>query len=100
MKLMLALLSLIASPAFGQEFTVTTTLVKPLTGPDSPSEMKSFDICGTDIGTMAEVDGTIVIAFGDTFGWQGDNLPEVWAEHAVERDRFHDGRRPLGRGHY
>jgi hypothetical protein len=73
MRAAIALLSLIASSAFGQEFTVTATLVEPLTGPESRSEMKSFDICGTDIGTMAEVNGTIVIAFGDTFGWQGDN---------------------------
>jgi hypothetical protein len=72
MRSILALLSLITSPAFGQEFTVTSTLVKPLSGPEAPSEMKRLDICGTDLGTMAEVGGTIVLAFGDTFGWQGD----------------------------
>lgn len=72
MKALLAVLSFSAWPANGQDFSVTTTLVGPLTGPEAPSEMRSYDICGTDIGTMAEVDGTIVIAFGDTFGWQGD----------------------------
>lgn len=75
MRTAAALLSLIASSAFGQEFSVRTTLVGPLTGPEAPSEMKSLDICGTDIGTMAEVNGTIVIAFGDTFGWHGDICP-------------------------
>jgi hypothetical protein len=72
MKAVLAVLALVASPALAQEFTVTSTLVKPLTGPGAPTEMQKPDICGTDLGTMAEVGGTIVLAFGDTFGWQGD----------------------------
>src|SRR5262245_45912407 len=73
MKAVLAALAMIvSSPAIAQEFTVTSTLVKPLTGPSSPTEMQKPDICGTDLGTMAEVGGTIVLAFGDTFGWQGD----------------------------
>jgi hypothetical protein len=76
-RAILVLLSLITWPAFGQEFTVTSTMVKPLTGPEAPSEMKRFDICGTDIGTMAEVGGKIVMAFGDTFGWQGDTCQRL-----------------------
>jgi hypothetical protein len=71
MRAVFALLSLFACPAFGQEFTVTTTMVKPLTGPEAQSGMQRLDICGTDLGTMAEIGGTIVLAFGDTFGWQG-----------------------------
>jgi hypothetical protein len=46
--------------------------VRALTGPDSPTEMKSLDICGTDLGTMTEVGNRIFFAFGDTFGYQGD----------------------------
>jgi hypothetical protein len=63
---------LLATPAFAAEFTVRSELVKALTGPNAPAEMKKFDICGTDLGTMAEIDGTVVLAFGDTFGWQGN----------------------------
>jgi Domain of unknown function (DUF4185) len=37
--------------------------------------MKARDACGTDLGTMAEVGDTIVLAFGDTFGWMGDTCP-------------------------
>ena len=67
------LATLLASPAaLADGYSVTSELVAPLTGPEAPSEMKSFDLCGTDIGTMAEISGTIVLAFGDTFGWQGD----------------------------
>jgi hypothetical protein len=73
MRAFLAFWVILAWPALGQEFTVKTTMVKPLTGPESPSEMQRFDICGTDLGTMAELDGTIVLAFGDTFGFQGDS---------------------------
>lgn len=74
MKAIVAAVALLAaSPAFAQDYTATSTLVEALTGPDAPADMKGPDICGTDIGTMAEVDGTIVMAFGDTFGWQGDS---------------------------
>jgi Domain of unknown function (DUF4185) len=76
MKALLAVLALLAWPAFGQEFTVTTTMVGPLTGPDAQPDMKARDICGTDLGTMAELDGRIVLAFGDTFGWMGDSCPK------------------------
>jgi hypothetical protein len=73
MSPLLALVALTAWPALAQDHAVTTTLVGPLTGPGAPSDMRTPDVCGTDIGTMAEMDGTIIIAFGDTFGWQGGN---------------------------
>jgi hypothetical protein len=46
--------------------------VRALTGSDSPTEMKSLDVCGTDLGTMTEVGNRIFFAFGDTFGYDGD----------------------------
>jgi hypothetical protein len=46
--------------------------VSALTGAESPSEMKSLDICGTDLGTMTEIGNRIFFAFGDTFGYDGD----------------------------
>ncbi|MDB5538438.1 MAG: hypothetical protein JWQ89_165 [Devosia sp.] len=58
-----------ASPALSAEYSVTSEKVKALTGPNAPAEMKAPDICGTDLGTMAEIDGRVVLAFGDTFGW-------------------------------
>src|SRR5208282_4660552 len=46
--------------------------VRALTGNDSPTEMKSLDVCGTDLGTMTEIGHRIFFAFGDTFGYDGD----------------------------
>jgi hypothetical protein len=46
--------------------------VRALTGTDSPTEMKSLDVCGTDLGTMTETGNRIFFAFGDTFGYDGD----------------------------
>ena len=57
------------TPAFAAEYSVTSEKVKALTGPNAPAPMKGPDICGTDLGTMAEIDGKVVLAFGDTFGW-------------------------------
>jgi hypothetical protein len=65
----------LVAPATAQDFTVEVTRVGALTGPDAPVDMKAPDICGTDIGTMAEIGGRILLAFGDTFGWQGDRCP-------------------------
>src|SRR5262245_53456410 len=59
----------LAGPAAAQDFTVEVTRIGALTGPDAPVDMKTPDICGTDIGTMAEIGGRILMAFGDTFGW-------------------------------
>ncbi|RYE09622.1 MAG: DUF4185 domain-containing protein [Hyphomicrobiales bacterium] len=67
-------------------FDVRSELVGPLTGPEAPSPMQGFDICGTDLGTMAEIDGRIVIAFGDTFGWRGDSCPKFgpnWRSNVI-----------------
>jgi hypothetical protein len=46
--------------------------VGALTGLSSPTEMKSIDVCGTDLGTMTEIGNRIFFAFGDTFGYDGD----------------------------
>lgn len=87
MKALVAALALLASsPALAQEYTATSTLVGALTGPEAPVDMKGPDICGTDLGTMAEVNGTIVIAFGDTFGWRGDSCPKFgpnWRSNVI-----------------
>jgi hypothetical protein len=72
LKLWPLILAALASPTFAAEYSVSTELVQALTGPEAPSEMRRYDICGTDIGTMAEIGDTIVLAFGDTFGWRGD----------------------------
>lgn len=74
MKTLFAALLCLLFPtlASGQEFTVRSKLVMALTGPEAPADMQTPDVCGTDLGTMAEIDGTIVMAFGDTFGWRGD----------------------------
>ena len=69
--LSLALAALLAaSPAFATDYSVTSEKVKALTGPNAPAPVKAADICGTDLGTMAEINGKVVLAFGDTFGWQ------------------------------
>ncbi len=46
--------------------------VRALTGISSPTDMKSIDVCGTDLGTMTEIGNRIFFAFGDTFGFDGD----------------------------
>src|SRR5215469_5856475 len=50
--------------------------MRALTGAESPTEMKSLDICGTDLGTMTEIGKRIFFAFGDTFGYEGDICQE------------------------
>ena len=87
MKMFVAALALlVSSPALAQDYSVTSTLVKALTGPNAPAEMKGSDVCGTDLGTMAEVNGTIVLAFGDTFGWRGDSCTKFgpnWRSNVI-----------------
>jgi hypothetical protein len=81
-----ALALLVSSPALAQDYTATSTLIGALTGPKAPVDMKGPDICGTDLGTMAEVNGTIVIAFGDTFGWNGNTCPKFgpnWRSNVI-----------------
>jgi hypothetical protein len=46
--------------------------VGALTGPEAPVVTKLLDICGTDLGTMAEIGHRIFFAFGDTFGYDED----------------------------
>lgn len=50
-------------------YTATVTRIGALTGPEALGNMKGADVCGADLGTMAEIGGAIVFAFGDTFGW-------------------------------
>ncbi len=63
------LMTVLAGSAAAQEFTATVEKIGTLTGPEAPVDMEEPDICGTDIGTMAEIGGRILLAFGDTFGW-------------------------------
>jgi hypothetical protein len=63
------LLTVLTGSAAAQEFTATVEKIGALTGPEAPVDMEGPDICGTDIGTMAEIGGRILLAFGDTFGW-------------------------------
>jgi hypothetical protein len=51
--------------------------VGALTGPEAPVPTKPLDICGTDLGTMTEIGNRIFFAFGDTFGYDGDNCHGV-----------------------
>jgi hypothetical protein len=44
-------------------------LVAFVTGPEAPSQTDvTYDVYGTDLGSMFDLDGTLYIAFGDTFG--------------------------------
>ncbi|MBB5293452.1 DUF4185 domain-containing protein (plasmid) [Deinococcus metallilatus] len=52
--------------------TLTVRQVAPLTGPDATTPTKAVDICGTDLGIPASLNGTLYLAFGDTFGYNGD----------------------------
>jgi hypothetical protein len=63
------LLTALTGGALAQDYTATVERIGALTGPNAPADMKAPDICGTDIGTMAEIGGRILLAFGDTFGW-------------------------------
>lgn len=43
--------------------------VEWVTGPDSPSRThENYGVLGTDLGSMFDMNGTLYIAFGDTFG--------------------------------
>lgn len=50
-------------------------LIAPLTGPDATTPTRDADICGTDLGIPASLHGTLYLAFGDTFGYSGDECP-------------------------
>lgn len=55
---------------------ITVSKVAALTGPDATTSTRDVDICGTDLGTMAEVNGKVLFAFGDTFGFNGADCPK------------------------
>ncbi len=62
----------VVSTTQAQEPTVGVTdveFVAWVTGPDSPNQTDTrYDMDGTDLGSMFELDGTVYVAFGDTFG--------------------------------
>lgn len=79
LKFLFALmLTLVFSPLFvrvntmAQEPDITVTdveFVEWVTGPESPNETDTrYNVYGTDLGSMFELDGTVFVAFGDTFG--------------------------------
>lgn len=76
----------LAPASLAGEYSVEVERIGALTGPRAPVDMKAADICGTDLGTMAEIGGTIVMAFGDTFGWQGEHCTRFgpnWRSNVV-----------------
>lgn len=85
----ICLLAMLA-PASAQPFSVAVEKVAALTGPNAPSDMVTPDVCGTDIGTMAELDGRIFFAFGDTFGHSGTACPRFgpnWRSNVLAHSR-------------
>jgi hypothetical protein len=68
-------------PASPKIKAIQVARVNALTGIDSATDMKSLDICGTDLGTMTEVGNRIFFAFGDTFGYDGDYCRGVGGPH-------------------
>src|SRR6185369_10824118 len=67
----LVLVGLSGGPGVAADYAATVTRIGALTGPQAPGDMRKADVCGTDIGTIAEIGGRLVFAFGDTFGWDG-----------------------------
>ena len=45
--------------------------VAQLTGPEATTSTANVDICGTDLGIPASLNGQLFFAFGDTFGYDG-----------------------------
>jgi hypothetical protein len=62
---------ILAEPIQPRIMSIATSKVGALTGPHALTDQKKVDICGTDLGTMAEQNGRIYFAFGDTFGYDG-----------------------------
>lgn len=56
--------------------SVSVSKVAALTGPQAPADMRTPDVCGTDLGIPAELDGRVYFAFGDTFGFQGSRCSD------------------------
>jgi hypothetical protein len=67
----LVLAGLSCGSAGAAGYTASVTRIGALTGPQAPGDMRRADVCGTDIGTIAEIGGRLAFAFGDTFGWDG-----------------------------
>lgn len=63
--------ALVVTPAMAADYTATVSRIGALTGPDAPGDMRAADVCGTDLGMVAEIGGKLAFAFGDTFGWTG-----------------------------
>ena len=78
MKLFLILLSFVVTgPFFAASIqplitSIVTSRVCTLTGPEALTDQRKKDVCGTDLGTMTELNGRVYFAFGDTFGYDGD----------------------------
>lgn len=96
--LALAGLLMVGEKSFSQEprpliRSVETVEVAPLTGPKAPGDMRTPDICGSDIGTMTELGGSIYFAFGDTFGYRGEDCPKFgpnWRSNVLATTSDHD----------
>ena len=67
----LTMAALSAGTAPAADYTATVTRIGALTGPQAPGPMRKADVCGTDLGIVAEIGGRLAFAFGDTFGWDG-----------------------------
>lgn len=52
--------------------SIQVRLIAPITGPDATTPTQNVDVCGTDLGIPASLNGTLYLAFGDTFGYDGD----------------------------
>lgn len=49
------------------------TKVAQLTGKDSINKTDKYDVYGTDLGSMIEMNGKVYMTFGDTFGTRSDD---------------------------
>lgn len=64
--------SIFAAPIQPRITSITTSKICALTGPQALADQKGFDVCGTDLGIMTELNDRIYFVFGDTFGYEGD----------------------------
>ena len=69
--------SVVAAPIQPRITSITTSKISALTGPQALTDQKGVDVCGTDLGTMTELNDRIYFAFGDTFGYEGDTCRGV-----------------------
>jgi hypothetical protein len=76
----------LSTGAVAAEYTARVEKIGALTGPTAPVDMRKPDICGTDLGMMAEINGRLIFAFGDTFGWNDDRCSPFgpnWRSNAI-----------------